>query len=250
MRDIDDCCARLLVQAFDLDAHVDAKFGVEVRERLIKQEDLRLPNECAAHGDTLSLTARELAWAAVHQMLDLQGLGDCGDCPVAFGFRDATHFHAERHVLRYRHVGIERVGLEHHGDVPLRRMQVVDDLAADADFSGGDRLKTCDRVQQRRLTAPGRPHEDEKAALLERDIYAFEDLKRAKFLAKGTNFKRRHHLSFHSASHKAADEIASCEDVDDEGGSGGDHCRGHVGVVFNDPGGGVGDVVQSDCHRG
>src|ERR1700722_11473669 len=57
-------------------------------------------------------------------------------------------------------------------------------------------------------------------------------------------------LSFHSASHKAADEITSCEDVDDEGGSSGDHRRGHVRVVFNDAGRGVDDVVQRYCHRG
>ena len=48
---------RLLVQAFDLDAHVDAKFGVEVRERLIKQEHLRLPHERTAHGNTLRFCA-------------------------------------------------------------------------------------------------------------------------------------------------------------------------------------------------
>ena len=53
-------------------------------------------------------------------------------------------------------------------------------------------LEARDRVQQRRLAASGRAHEDEKAALLKRDIDALEDLERAKFLAKGTNFKRRH----------------------------------------------------------
>ena len=65
VRDIDDCRARLLMQALDLNAHVDAQLGVEVRERLIEQEHLGLSHECTAHGDALSLAARKLAWTSI-----------------------------------------------------------------------------------------------------------------------------------------------------------------------------------------
>jgi hypothetical protein len=65
VRDVDDCRARLLMQALDFDAHVDAKLGVEVRERLIEQEHLGLSHQCTAHGDALSLATRKLAWTPV-----------------------------------------------------------------------------------------------------------------------------------------------------------------------------------------
>ena len=61
-----------LVQALDLGAHVDAQLGVEVGQRLVEQEDLRVAHQRAAHGDALALAAGELARLAVEQMADLQ----------------------------------------------------------------------------------------------------------------------------------------------------------------------------------
>ena len=87
VRDVDDGRARLLMQAFDLNAHVDAQLGVEVGERLVEQEHLRLSHQCAAHSDALSLATRKLAWPALQQMLDLQGLRDRGDRLVALRLR-------------------------------------------------------------------------------------------------------------------------------------------------------------------
>ena len=117
-------------------------------------------------------------------MLDLQRLGDGGHRLVALGLRHAAHLHAEGDVLADRHVRIERVGLEHHRDVALRRVQIVDDLAADADLAGGDRFEPGDGVEQRRLAAAGRADEHEEAALLERDVDALEDLDGAEALAQ------------------------------------------------------------------
>src|SRR6185436_12243397 len=109
---------------------------------------LGLSHECTAHSDALSLAARKLAWTSVKQMLDLQRLRDRRDGLVALGFRNPTHLHAEGYVLRDGHVRIERIRLEHHCDIPLRGMQVVDDLAADTDFSRSDRLKSRYGVQE------------------------------------------------------------------------------------------------------
>src|SRR5271165_681558 len=125
-------------------------------------------------------------------MLELQRLRDRSDGLVALRLRDPPHLHAEGHVLSDRHVRIERVGLEHHGDVPLRGMQVVDDLAADADFPGGDRLEARDAVEQGRLSAARWADQHEKAAFLERDIDALQDLESAILFPKRADFKGRH----------------------------------------------------------
>ena len=71
-------------------------------------------------------------------------------------------------------------------------MQVVDDLAADQDLAGGDRLEARDRVEQRGLAAAGRADQDEKAALLERDVDALEDFQAAEPLAERTDFESGH----------------------------------------------------------
>ena len=63
---------------------------------------------------------------------------------------------AERHVLDHRHVRIERVVLEHHGDVAVLRRHVVDDVAADGDLAAGDVLQARDHAQRRRLAAARR----------------------------------------------------------------------------------------------
>ena len=49
-----------LVQPLDLGAHVDPELGVEVGQRLVEQEDLRITHQRPAHRDALALAAGEL----------------------------------------------------------------------------------------------------------------------------------------------------------------------------------------------
>jgi hypothetical protein len=56
---------RALVQLGDLDAHLHAQRGVEVRQRLVEQEDLGVAHDGAADGDALALAAGQLPWPAV-----------------------------------------------------------------------------------------------------------------------------------------------------------------------------------------
>ena len=86
---------------------------------------------------------------------------------LALRLRHAADLHAEGDVPGHRHVRIERVGLEHHGDVALGRMQVVDRAAVDADLARGDRLQPGDGVEQRGLAAAGRADQHQEAALLD-----------------------------------------------------------------------------------
>ena len=60
------------------------------------------------------------------------------------------------------HVRIERVVLEHHGDVAVLRRHVVDDVAADQDLAAGDVLEAGDHAQRRRLAAARRADQDDE----------------------------------------------------------------------------------------
>ena len=60
---------------------------------------------------------------------------------------------------------IQRVVLEHHGDVPILRLHVVDHPVADHQRASGDRLQPGDHPQRRRLAAPRRTDEHQELAV-------------------------------------------------------------------------------------
>jgi hypothetical protein len=76
MGDVDHRVGEAFVQRADLAAHVDAQLRVEVRQRLVEEEDLRLAHHGAADGDALALAAGEVLGTAVEQHVDLQHLRD------------------------------------------------------------------------------------------------------------------------------------------------------------------------------
>ena len=63
--DVDRGDAELALQRGDLGADLHAELGVEVRQRLVHQEHLRLAHDRPAQRDPLALAARELAGLAV-----------------------------------------------------------------------------------------------------------------------------------------------------------------------------------------
>ena len=119
--DIDRGDAETALQVLDLDAHLAAQLGVEVGQRLVEQEDLRIAHDGAAHGDALALAAGELARAALEQVLEFQRPGRRRDPAVDLVLRRAAVAQAVGHVVVDLHMRVERIVLEHHGDVALGR---------------------------------------------------------------------------------------------------------------------------------
>jgi hypothetical protein len=83
--------------------------------------------------------------------------------------RRAGEREREGDVLPHRHVRIERVGLEHHGDAALRRRHVGDVDAVEEALAGGDALEPGDHAQQRRLAAARRAEQRGERALVDRE---------------------------------------------------------------------------------
>src|SRR5690606_39381679 len=59
VRDVDRRHAELALQPRDLAAHLDTELGVEVRQRLVHQEDRRATDDRPAHRDALLLPRSE-----------------------------------------------------------------------------------------------------------------------------------------------------------------------------------------------
>jgi hypothetical protein len=170
VRDVDRRHAEVALDAGDLGAHLDAELGVEIRERLVHQERLWLADDRAAHRDALSLAARERA------RLLLQDLGEAerprrpSHAALDLRLLDPAHLQRERHVVVGRHMGIERIVLEDHRDVPVLGWQRVHNRAADPDRPRGDHLQPGDHPQRRRLAAAGRADEDHELPVGDREV--------------------------------------------------------------------------------
>src|SRR3954453_3935531 len=168
--DVDDGRLESLVEPRDLGAGLDAQLGVEVRERLVHQEDGRLTDDRATEGDALPLAAGQLLRLAIEQLLELDGLGCLVDAAVDLGLRDLAQLEPEREVLPNGHVRIERVALEDHRDVAILGRDVVHDPIADPQHAGGDLLEPCDHPETRRLAAARWPDQDHELAVADLQV--------------------------------------------------------------------------------
>src|SRR4051794_10618988 len=168
--DVDDGRLESLVEPRDLGAGLDAQLGVEVRERLVHQEDGRLTDDRATEGDALALAAGQLLGLAIEQLLQLDGLRRLVDAAVDLGLRDLAQLETEREILADGHVRIERVALEDHRDVAILRRDVVDDPIADPQHAGGDLLEPCDHPETGRLAAARWSDQDHELAVADLQV--------------------------------------------------------------------------------
>jgi hypothetical protein len=77
--DVDDRRIKLLVKPLEFGPHIDAQFGVEVRERLVHQEHVWVTDDSASDGHPLSLPTGHLAGHPVEHCFesdDPRGLVD------------------------------------------------------------------------------------------------------------------------------------------------------------------------------
>ena len=157
---VDGGDAEPLVQLRQRGAHRDAELGVQVGQRLVHQEGLRLADDGPAHGDALALAAGQRGRLALEVLLQAEHLGDLADPALDLVLGGLALLEAEGQVLLHGHVRVERVVLEDHRDVAVLGRQVVHDPAADADGPGGDLLQAGDGAQGGGLAAARRPDQD------------------------------------------------------------------------------------------
>ena len=82
----------------------------------------------------------------------------------------------ERHVLEHGQMRIERIVLEHEGDVALRRVQPLHRLAVDQDVAPVDILEPGDGAQGRGLAATRRPEQHHELAVPDLQVELPDDV--------------------------------------------------------------------------
>ncbi len=166
------------MQLLDFQPHLHAQLGVQVGERFVEQEHGRLAHDGAAHGHALALAAGELARRAFQQRTQFQDGGRTLHALVDLGLGQALDLQAIRHVLVHRHVRIQRIVLEHHGDVALLGFQVIDHALADDDLSAADLFQPGDHAQERGFAAARGPDHDDEFAIGDVGIDAMDHVDR------------------------------------------------------------------------
>ena len=74
MRHVDHRDAEQLLQPADLAAHLDPQLGVEIGERFVEQQHMRLDHEGAGDRDALELAAGQLVRPALAVAVELHEL--------------------------------------------------------------------------------------------------------------------------------------------------------------------------------
>ncbi len=168
--DVDGRDAQLLLEPSDLRAHLDPDLGVEVRERLVEEQDVGVEHEGAGQGHPLLLAARELAGVARLEAREV----DLGEAlaQAALHLSSAELFQLEpiRDIARHRHMGPERVVLEDHADIPLVGGEAADHPVPEADLPRVGLVESGQEPQQGGLAAARRAQQREQLAVTHGEV--------------------------------------------------------------------------------
>ena len=114
MGDVHEGDAGTALQLLELRAHALAQLGVEVRQRLVEQQDRRLDHERTRERDPLLLTAAELVGIAAFQARQVDQRQRGLDLLLRRGRGNPAQLEAEHDILEYGLVRPYRIILEHH----------------------------------------------------------------------------------------------------------------------------------------
>ena len=162
VRHVDHRRLEALVEFRDFRAHLNAHLGIEIRERLVEEKNLRLAHDGATDRNALTLATGKGLRPAIEKLLDAQDARSFQDALLDLRFRILSQFQTECHVVVDAHMRVERVVLENHRDVTVFRRKIVDALVANQDIALRDLFETGDHSQGRRLSTARRADENDE----------------------------------------------------------------------------------------
>jgi hypothetical protein len=154
----------------DFRAHLHAQMRIEVGQGLVEQEHGGIAHDGAPERDALALAARELSRAPFQERLDIEHRRGVANAPVDLVVGQFAPAQPERHVVVHRHVRIEAVVLEHHRDVPIADIDIIDAHVVETELAGAHVLQPGNDAQQRRLARAGRTDEHDELVVADVEV--------------------------------------------------------------------------------
>ncbi len=121
------------MQLDDLGTRGNPQLRIQIRERFVHQEDIRLAHNRSAKGHPLALSPGELFGLAFEQLLQAQDFSGLLHARVDLLCGDMVQLEPESHIVKDVHVWIERVVLEDHRNVAVFGVHPIDQAVADVD---------------------------------------------------------------------------------------------------------------------
>ena len=131
MGHVDGGDPQILLESFDLPTHGQPETGVEVRQRLVEQQEVRLLHQGAPKSHPLLLPARQLSDLAIQQIADAHHVGHRLDPFLDLTLAQLLQSERVADVAEHRHMGVEGVALKHHADATILGGYLVDDVAVE-----------------------------------------------------------------------------------------------------------------------
>ncbi|MNC25843.1 hypothetical protein D3C75_739510 [compost metagenome] len=145
---VDDRRAKTFVKLAQLYPHLNPQLGIQIGQRLIEQEHLRIPHNRPAYGYALALASGQLARLALQHVFEAEN--GCGFLNLLLNviLRLLQVLKAKAQILADRHMRVQRVVLKHHRNIAVLRMQIIDNAFSDNNIAACLLLKACDHPQR------------------------------------------------------------------------------------------------------
>ncbi len=174
VRDVHGRDSQVLLQLADLGTHLYPDLRIEVRQRLVQEQDVRVQHEGAGERDALLLAAGELAGITELEARQVD-LAEAGrDALGDRGTVELSHLESVGDVRLHRHVRPERIVLEHHADVTRVGPEPVDAPVPEPDLAAVQRMEAGDQPEKRRLAAARGPEQREQLAVTDLEARAVD----------------------------------------------------------------------------
>ena len=174
---VDDGSAQSLMDLGDLNTHLYTKFCIQVGERLIHKEYLRITNDGTTHGNTLPLTTGKSFRFTVKKFLKVKDSCSFTNLFVDLLLRNLAELQTKCHIIINSHMRIQSVVLEYHCDITVLRLYIIHNFVTDFKSTAGNFLKTCDHTKSCGFSASGWSYKDDKFFIFNFKIEILNSLK-------------------------------------------------------------------------
>ena len=166
---VDHRAAAVLEQSRKFAPELFAQLVIEVRQRLVQQDEVRILDQRAGQRDTLLLASRKFMGPTIQHAGEPQNLRHPSDAAGDLGARQAGHAERRGDVVEHRKILIVDELLVDHGDVALLDRHGGDVAAIQPNLARGRPLQPGHQLNQRGFARQRGAQQDVEAVTLERD---------------------------------------------------------------------------------